>query len=600
MATRAAICIGVDRVVNMRPLTAAAKGAEDFACWAEAQGCDVQLLIDREKPVRLHDVFEAVQQVVEAATYAQLYIYFSGHGILIAPNTEYWLLSGAPRNPNEAVNLFRSIEDARQAGIPHIIFISDACRSAAGSAPLNGVLGGVIFPNKAVRSYGAEVDVFYATQPGDPSYEVPETEATQQYRGLFTDCLLAAVSTPDSSMVEQIVATTPPVAIITSRSLKPHLESQVPKAAAAISLKLNQRPSVRVETANPKYFAVTATVTAVINHSSPVSEPTTKRVPISFNTGPVFPWSEQRTSRALGPPWLGPVAGSAVRLTPRIRHAGIGEEVDKLRRYARYLPADTTTGFTIIGTELIAATTAPAWTVENLPSPAVRGNAHYLRLQPSATTTDLSPTLTATTIVLEFMSGTGTLLAILPGFIGVVVVEQERVISVNYRPCLTAQPRAYDARAADWEELKAIAAITARQGNFTLLDQADDLLAIKYNWQAPDPTMALYLAYGYAQRGRPDQVAATRQQLAEGERLLQLFDLALLTERGQTAPHLATSTELAPLAPLLAQGWALLTPDNPLYQPWHSQLRSHLVPSFWSTYTRAGLELARATLSSSL
>jgi hypothetical protein len=70
----------------------------------------------------------------------------TGHGILLAPGTEYWLLSGAPQNPNEAVNLLRSAEDARNASIPHVIFFSDACRSTVPGAPLNGVVGGSIFP----------------------------------------------------------------------------------------------------------------------------------------------------------------------------------------------------------------------------------------------------------------------------------------------------------------------------------------------------------------------------------------------------------------------------------------------------------------------
>lgn len=596
MANRAAICIGVDRSTHLTPLTAAAKGAEDFARWAEAQGCEVQLLVDRVEPVWLHQVFEAVQQVVEAATYEQLYIYFSGHGILIAPGTEYWLLSGAPRNPNEAVNLFRSTNDARQAGIPHVIFISDACRSPAGSAPLNGVIGGVIFPNQAARSTGAEVDIFYATQPGDFAYEVPETQAALQYRGLFTHSLLTAITNPDSSLVEKSPTATPPVDIITSRSLKPYLEKLVPKEAAAISLTMNQRPLVHVETASPKYFAVTTAIKLIAAPEALVSEPPPTRPPAPTVIHLTYPWSEQRTSRALGRPWLGPVAGSEIRVAPRIREAGIGAEVERLRRYARYLPADTTTGFTVVGAELAAVVSGPAWVVERLP-PTVGKDAHYLRLLPAA---DSSPSLASTTIVLEFGSGTGTLLAVIPGFIGVVVVEQGRVISVNYCLALTAQPRVYDEKAAYWEELKAVAAVTFRQGSFTLLDQQADLLALASYRQAPDPTMALYLAYGYAQRGRPEQVAATQQQLASEETLPQLFDLRLLMALNQAVQSPVNTSQLAPLAPLLAQGWALLTPDHPLYQSWHSQLRLHLIPSLWSTYTHAGLELARAKLSSSI
>lgn len=592
MATRAAICIGIDRAEGMAPLTAAARGAEEFARWAGAQGCDVQVLTDQQgKEILLHDVFKAVRTVVEAATYAQLYIYFSGHGILIAPGTEYWLLSGAPRNPNEAVNLFRSIEDARRAGIPHVIFVSDACRSAVQGAPLNGILGGVIFPNQTTRSADGEVDVFYATQPGDPAYEVPAAQAAQQYRGLFTDCLLTAITAPASPLAEPLPASAPPVAIITSRSLRPYLEKQVTQAAAAIRLTLHQQPQVRVETASPKYFAVVAALPS--RPAQPAAGPPfpIKRV---FPVGP-----EQRASRGLGFPRVGPVAGTGVGVAPRLRETGTGPAVDQLRRYARYLPADTATGFTIIGAELLAATASPAWTLDS-PSPTqpVTQQVHYLRLLPAPAVPAAPPTSVlapaTNTILLEFADDIGTLLAVLSGFVGVVVVEYGRVVSVNYVPVPAAPQYWEDASAAAWEELKAIAAVTARQGNFTLPDQPADLLAIERYQQAPDPTMALYLAYGYAQRGRPDRVAATRHQLADAELLPLLFDLALLDGRGQPPPM--APTHLAPLTPLLAQGWALLTPDSPLHQPWHDQLRPHLVPALWSTYTRAGLVLARTIL----
>lgn len=151
MTKRAAICIGIDRAGGMTPLQAAVKGAIDFEKWAKSQGFNTKLLVDENsKRIYVSHIFEAVDEIVQEGTYEQLIIYFSGHGILTAPSAEYWLLSGAPQNPNEAVNLLRSIEDARNSGIPHVIFISDACRSAVQGPPLSGIVGGVIFPNSAI------------------------------------------------------------------------------------------------------------------------------------------------------------------------------------------------------------------------------------------------------------------------------------------------------------------------------------------------------------------------------------------------------------------------------------------------------------------
>ena len=46
----------------------------------------------------------------------------------------------------------------------------------------------------------------------------------------------------------------------------------------------------------------------------------------------------------------------------------------------------------------------------------------------------VSPSTVPASLVLTFDDGTGTVLAVLPGFIGTVLVEGGRVVSVNYVP----------------------------------------------------------------------------------------------------------------------------------------------------------------------
>src|SRR5262245_12115055 len=55
-------------------------------------------------------------------------LYFSGHGYW-KNNAELWLLSKAPGDADEAVSWVETIELARDSGIPHVVVISDACRS---------------------------------------------------------------------------------------------------------------------------------------------------------------------------------------------------------------------------------------------------------------------------------------------------------------------------------------------------------------------------------------------------------------------------------------------------------------------------------------
>lgn len=588
MATRAAICIGVNRAEGMTTLLAAAKGAHDVAAWATAQGCDVTLLVDDdEQEVYSVQIFKAVRAIVEAGTYEQLLVYFSGHGILLAPGTEYWLLSGAPQNPNEAVNLLRSVEDARNAGIPHIIFFSDACRSAVPGAPLNGVVGGSIFPNRTLAPQSGEVDVFFATRPGDPAWEVPEAEATQHYRGLFTDCLLKALHAPGASLVEQLPDGIPPLSVITSRRLKPYLEQQVPLAAAAVNIQLTQQPVVRVETASPKYFAVVPPV-------PPGQEPPKYQHDFTYS---------YRANRGKGSRGLlvfpSTAQAGALRPTNQVPDpaaVAFAREVAQLRGHPGQLPVETTTGFTLIGA-FVEVVVAPGWEVDYPAGSPVAPTGQFIRLAPQAGAGEGLPP--SETILLQFRSGTGTLLAILPGFIGVVLVAENRVLNVNYLPALaTARFQAQAAGAAEREKLKALVAVQARYGEFNPLSSpAVPLATWLHGPHGFDPTLGLYAAYGYAQRGQVVEVARLQRWLAEDQALPRLFDLELLTARYPQAAHSAAPTfSIVPFTPLLAQGWALLTPDNPLYLPLHERLRSHLLPALWTTYTAEGVALARTIL----
>jgi hypothetical protein len=401
MATRAAICIGVNRAEGMTTLQAAAKGARDVAAWATAQGCDVTLLVDdNQQEVYSVQIFKAIQAVVEAGAYEQLLIYFSGHGILLAPGTEYWLLSGAPQNPNEAVNLLRSVEDARNAGIPHVIFFSDACRSAVPGAPLNGVVGGSIFPNRTLAPQSGEVDVFFATRPGDPAWEVPEAEATQHYRGLFTDCLLKALHAPGGSLVEQLRDGTPPLSIITSRRLKPYLEEQVPLAAAAVNIQLTQQPVVRVETATPKYFAVAP---PKLPNQEPPGYQHDFKYSYRGNRGPASRSTIFLPSIAqAGSPQL-------VSREPTLAEVKLAREVAQLRGHPGQLPVETTTGFTLIGA-FVEVAVAPGWEVDYPAGSAPASSSHFIRLTSQAGVGE--EPLPSGTMLLQFRSGTGTLLAI--------------------------------------------------------------------------------------------------------------------------------------------------------------------------------------------
>ena len=125
---RAAVVIGVDRAGHLPKLNGATSGARMVAGWLQSEGFEVKLFVDTVNPVKAEEIFDAIAALVDRGTLDQLVVYFSGHGF-ISGYSEYWMLSKAPGNPNEAVSFRESVELAKESAIANVVFISDACRS---------------------------------------------------------------------------------------------------------------------------------------------------------------------------------------------------------------------------------------------------------------------------------------------------------------------------------------------------------------------------------------------------------------------------------------------------------------------------------------
>lgn len=570
MPRRAAICIGVDRAGSMTPLKAAARGASDFGSWARDQGCDTEVLTDdKGASVSASRIFEAVDVRVKAGTYEQLIVYFAGHGILSAPGTEYWLLSGAPENPNEAVNLFRSIEDARNCGIPHVAFVSDACRSAANGL-LSGISGALIFRNEGYRPTRGEIDVFYATSPGNPAWELPLEEATRGYRGIFTETLLDAVKMPTPDLVEQLDL--PAVLhVITPRKLKPLLESSVPMRAAAIDVRIRQTPEVRVGTALPQYFAAIDPAT-IRQGQRAVSDEIRLQPTIDTALKAI------RTTglRAVGPP------ARDVSLAARL---GLTAEVEHLEAARGRPKFETQTGFSLHGARPVDAL-AKGWRAD--PAFEEDGAWHW-RFHPVGRSQQHS-----TLLIFETSGGVrGIALAVVPEFIASVVVDDAgRVVSVNYVPSgNSSRFAAYQRREAEIEKMKAFAAVAARHGRFDVPTEDAAAFADRIRIEkALDPTLGLYAAYAYAQVGQYQEAHSVFSYMRDDPALPVPFDVVMLATR--VDPAAAAGTRYGPFTPMLSQGWALLSPGDPMFRPIHQELCIHLVPSLWTTFTGDGVAIA--------
>lgn len=578
---KACVAIGVDRVAQIPALAElrdAADGAERFHKWAIAEGYESELLTDRKGSVTTTAILGKIAAFVERGP-ELLIVYFAGHGILKAADWEQWLLSEAASNVNEAVNFEATVAIARLAQIPHLVFISDACRALSADDILSQVSGSVVFPPRR-RQRGQlqpQVDLFYATAPGDTSLEVPAAQANGDYRALFTGVLLDGLSAMDASVIETVDDPTGKIRVVSSRTLAPYLEREVPRQAIKVNITLNQTPDIRPLSRPPKYLAVV---------KSTDLEPEFPPAPPPGPPTPPAPSAKlERLAAEHGFGYYFQPEVFAVRAPGPSGDERFDDDMARLMD-ARGRPSfETRTGFTVIGTSVVEAifNGQPVASSDVFEEPGTQGiNIRLDREGP------------ARSILLQFGSATGTCLAVLPQFVGTVVVEGGRVVSVNYTMA-RSHPRymEYEQSRDEVDRRRAFAAVAARRGYLRVEpDKVRQFSGYVRDLKTFDPTLGLYAAYSYAQGGLLDEVDDVFAYMTREEGVPILFDVALLANRMEWMALTLSPPMIAPFCPLLTQGWPYLASAEYVV-PEIRQLASHLVPGLWTTFTLNGVYILR-------
>jgi len=569
----AALVIGVNKTGGLPPLNGAVAGAEDFADWATAQGLAVTLVTDKgDGEVTVSELQDAVDAILAPRNCKKLVVYFSGHGFLISPNAELWLLSKAPARSQEAVDVLRSVDHARYAGIEHVIFVSDACRSGGPTHQHRSVSGSAIFPPPASYEYNGKIDRYFATRPGDVALEFrDEKEAVNNFKGIFTECMLRALNGKEPNVVTRIQDNGRDRWLVLADKLDPHLETVVPVEASNISIKLSQKPVAISESRVPQFF------------SELVNPPQTVR---SGASGPGSLPRQPGLTRIVAAvqPGTLDLSGSAADLRGAVtsdEENDFAEQVDRLAAARGRDHFETETGFTVYGNVTNLAV-AGDWTAELFQE----SDLWHVRVSGAADRNVGS-------ILIEFEEGFGTVLAIKRGLIGTVVEEDGLVVSVNYTP--SAQTSVYHEEYAPMaeriEQRRAFAATAMRHGLFSLDDEEEAGDAARYlrMMKQLDPTLGIYAAYAYQQAGRLKSIRSVAQYM-EYDGLVP-FDVLLLARRGDAWP------DHAPFCPMLRQGWAMLDLHPPSLDRL-AALRAHLLPSLWTAFTAEGVKLIRTGLAS--
>jgi hypothetical protein len=572
---RAAVLIGVKKTGDLPELQAVSSTVNAIALWAKAQGLDeklIRVVSDDNGPVTAQQLKDAIGSLVDRGTVDQLILYFTGHGINI--DSEYWLLSGAPRDTEAAVNVEGSVRLARYCGIGHVLLISDCCRSAAEGLQMQQVKGSNVFPNDPVSGTEKPVDILFACARGKPSLEVDRAkvaEAVKSYSALYSEVLLEYLNGQHEDALDRVQEDGSFVGLLRLGTLADDLKMEVPhrlKAKLGIDPKITQQPDDRISrgTSNAWVSRVPMSPShgqapvVPVSRSRPINPFTVSDRLVSLSlAGDLGKWNEilGRDLGAQTAELQSATAAQVVPFGPMHFESGCGFKV-RGARVVRTVQRDI--GVEVLGTE---------------------GN--VIRVIGCSQ---------GANVLLVLENGFGVVVPALHNFIAGLTFKEGQLTDVSHEPSANS-PRwnEYSARAKELRSLHASIAVSVALGVFRLDEQGGFALARRMQFaKGVDPSLALYAAYAYDGLQRRDLVDEMREYM-ESDLGLTFFDIALLS----TCPMIG---RILPPFPMLSQGWALLSAYRAELPASLRGIEQHRLPSPWTIFNPGGVDmLERAILS---
>lgn len=534
--------------------------------------------------------------------------------MLKAPGAELWFLSDAGRDTTEAINALVDVEIARRSGIPHVIYISDACRSNV-SGILNSVIGGNIFPILDVPDTYTDVDIFFATRPGDPALEVEASD--QEGYGIFTECLLSAVTQPIPEII-QTISDAPNLQrrVVTSRKLKPVIIDSVNRRAESIGITLRQSPEVRAETDLPQFFA---SLSESPSDAEPETGDSSQRDPEKESTG----LGEGASKRGSTNPGADPIDFWLMSNAEPARVDPIQIKTD----LSRSLSAQTLLNRNGLLWDFAQSIRQDDGARDPFAYVAVYGdsigsveadgyqmiNVDISRNMAVAVLAEDWERNRPVTGVVRLGNGRGTLVSLMPGVVAQVLVENGRITSLRHVPT-----DAYEDGTQPLEQFTALAYDEALQGQlrrvYNTLYQFLDFnrpsfysLRVGHEFNELD-AMALYAG---AEKGQFDfetfRQALGRPRISFDVALMPLrYDMWFSNESEEDTGSISanellleenTRIRISPFAPTMTRGWLMFSEKSPLHFPAIKELKKHLIPSLWTTFDAEGTDLAIQAIS---
>jgi hypothetical protein len=597
---RAAVLIGVSRSGRLPVLPAVIPSVKAMEKWALEQGIRPELvrtLTDEAGPLEPGPIKAAIRDIIDLAIVDQLIVYFAGHGVNIRYG-EYWLLSAAPADPQAAVNVAGSVELARFCGIPHVIFFSDACRTAPEGIQAQYVSGSDIFPNSGSGGLENSVDLFFACTLGRPAHEVrdPASSATA-FRAIYTEALVSALSGRHIDIV--VPEDSPPgvavsglrTGVVRPRKLKEHLRREVVEklrlSGAAVAV--YQEPDGRITSEEDAWVS---RVPYLTRRSIPRGEPEPSETLQDASEAVL-----QEALRSHGQP-------EALLQDLGRRVPGADEFEHLVQGKAQAFGPDhyeTDCGFKIRGSRCTAAFAQRFGTDVLGDRPELKEQ--LVRVNTRVNAFGDGPPPRVDNVLLTFEDGASVVLPAIPDFLATVSVDNGEVTDVSYEPSATSSRwESYRDRMEELRLLRSVVASAAYLGVFKL--KGEDAPALARRMQVAkgvDPTMSLYAAYAYRDLGARSRIREMHAAL-QSDLGFSLFDVAMLagdTDRGtDRLPYSGTSPGIVPFVPLLSPGWSLLTAHNVQLPASLEDLKPHLHQSLWTSFDPAGASIIRTAMES--
>lgn len=605
---RAAILIGVDKTGDLPRLKDAARGARLMETWAQAQGLQTVVLTDETGPVTVDAIKRAVRKLVDAANIDQLLVYFAGHGVNLQ-RQEHWLLTDAPDDTQAAVNVATSAALAATCGIPHVVLMSDACRTAPEGIRAQSLRGSEIFPNREEDM--RPVDQFFACQLGKPSHEVRDPAVTAaEFQALYTHELVPALLGQHAGLVDWGLVRGERRGFVRPRPLRDHLSAAVAARIAGMRLQtsLIQVPVAQISSDPPAWLSelqdTPAAPAAPRTRGRGPAAPAPSAVPPpapSARLGARAPAPQAEAAELLRATLQG-TGGAATR--GRVTRGIVGGAFDliaapasggALERDARRLAQpfgpthhETGCGFKLRGAGVVDVLPAELWLRFPGDPPLPTDD---VRIQP------LGGVPRQALLVLD--SGAGVLLPALPDFLCALSVDDDgELVDVAYEPSEYSQRWPdFQARAEEIRMLRGIAAAAMSQGSFKL--EGGDALALARRMQrvkGADPSMALYAAYAYHELQRRDLLREMASYLRD-DLGAPLFDVALLArELNRSTPGQDAARSPIGALPLLSLGWSLMRAFEVRLPPALAPLEGMRLPSLWTMFDARGVEHLRGVM----